>query len=219
MSENKKPENLLAEIVFSKTHVRTSFFRHGVYVAAKTFMVDVEGAVRQELGRLLTGQKCGLVIDASQSWDGSTFILVYSLKDKSEDHLWHVLKGLPGLLPAASVKKWLVNYFQTIPVVYTNDEIEARTGVRLDRPELLTPAEWFKKNFSNGSHILVGSTPIASDPTDHIPALRGLFAFARGNYATVSPEDLQAAVDAGYVHPDVLSAVADEIAYATGKAE
>jgi hypothetical protein len=52
--------------------------------------------------------------------------------------------------------------------------------------------------------------------TDHIPALRGLFAFARGNYATVSPEDLQAAVDAGYVHPDVLSCVADQIAYATG---
>lgn len=59
----------------------------------------------------------------------------------------------------------------------------------------------------------------ARDPTDHIPALRGLFAMARGNYATVSAEDLTAAVDAGYVHPDVLACVADQIAYATGKAE
>ncbi len=55
--------------------------------------------------------------------------------------------------------------------------------------------------------------------TDHIPALRGLFALARGNYATVTPRDIQAAVDAGYLHPDVLSVVADEIAYATGTDE
>lgn len=47
--------------------------------------------------------------------------------------------------------------------------------------------------------------------TDHIPALRGVIALARGNYATVSPEDLKAAVDAGYVHPDVLAAVADKL--------
>lgn len=55
--------------------------------------------------------------------------------------------------------------------------------------------------------------------TDHIPALRGLIALARGNYATVSPEDLTAAVDAGYVHPDVLACVADEIAHATETSE
>lgn len=54
--------------------------------------------------------------------------------------------------------------------------------------------------------------------TDHIPALRGVIALARGNYATVSPEDLTAAVDAGYVHPDVFACVADEIASATEKA-
>lgn len=58
------------------------------------------------------------------------------------------------------------------------------------------------------------SSPAKPRPlqTDYIPALRGVIALARGNYALVPPRDIQAAVDAGYVHPDVLAAVADELA-------
>lgn len=108
---------------------------------------------------------------------------------------------------------WLYHFLETYQVKRVSTEEHARTG-----RESLS----LDKIYRNFTERLRASGGIVQDDeddqpsqSDHIPALRGLFAIARGNYAAVSPDDLRAAADAGYLHPDVLSSVADEIAYAT----
>jgi hypothetical protein len=243
MSENKKPENLLAEIAYSKKRVHASYYKDGKFTHAyeivpflNTGLYDdgVEEAVLRELGRLLKGQKCGIIVQAAGTSDSETVVQVYKLPDGLKRH-----RLFSGSDDYFIMDAWLRTALNAADVADVDHTLTASATAcvplrsvefgdfRVQRErvetkeEKLSPSAWVEKHHYNGLRMFVGSTPVlpVRNPSDHIPALRGLFALARGDYATVSPDDLSAAVDAGYVHPDVLACVADEIAYAVQVAE
>ncbi|ARQ56895.1 hypothetical protein Kim5_CH00787 [Rhizobium sp. Kim5] len=205
MSENKKPENLLAEILYSRTRVRESYYEDGKYAGARELSAILDGALSRKcveslvtdaLGRLLGTVFCGITVEAARTSDSDTVIRVYKLPDHQRRHRLYYDRNYWEIDP------WLHNFLASSGAIgVVSAEAAYGSPIRGDDTD---------ENDTRGKR-----DELEPCPTDHIPALRGLFALARGDYATVSAEDLNAAVDAGYVHPDILACVADEIAYAT----
>jgi hypothetical protein len=215
MSENKKPENLLAVISYSSNVVTVSEYGYGPYRLPITG-IRTHCKTEQKLIKLVTeslrGQVadgfCGFTIEAPVTCDDETVVRVYKLPEQFNRHR---LKIDADLLTSAG---WLQRFLYSLSPLQVYCEAAACGELLSDFRGTYTEAD-VKTELTEGDELGPEDGDNVRDPTDHIPALRGLFALARGNYATVSAEDLAAAVDAGYVHPDVLAAVADEIAYAT----
>jgi hypothetical protein len=238
MSENEKPENLLAEILYSRKRVHASYYEDGKFTGADDHgAIDgdltsdyVKTMVLDALGRLLNHHTCGIVIEPSHHKHDDTVLRVYELPTASDSHLWHVPKPQQRwLLPSQCIKNWQFKFFQTVPVAYTASLEEACTGAIsrpwskyiVSTPEGLRAVGWEAFNISVVPAYVGDKAPLVADVAaaeltpslpdiqTRISALKGAFALATGQYDDVTEADIQAAVAAGSANPEVLRGVKD----------